>query len=71
VGHSAAKNLVLKTRQQDCFAVEANMQRVSAMMAFVVSDGRLCALKPSEWSLLLFGVAICGFATVVFLFVRA
>ena len=29
------------------------MQRVTAMMAYVVSEGRLCALKPAEWSLLL------------------
>jgi len=46
------------------------MQRVSAMVAFVMSDGRLCALKPSEWSLLLSGVAMCGIATALFLFVR-
>ncbi len=46
------------------------MQRVSAMVSFVMSEGRLCALKPSEWSLLLFGVAICGLATVLFLFAR-
>jgi len=43
------------------------MARVSALMAYVVNDGRLCALKPSEWSLLLAGVALCGFATLVFL----
>ncbi|HZP70734.1 MAG TPA: hypothetical protein VFB29_12390 [Pseudolabrys sp.] len=43
------------------------MQRVTAMMALVVSEGRLCALKPSEWSLLLAGVGLCGFATVLFL----
>ena len=34
------------------------MQRVTAMMAYVVSEGRLCALKPAEWSLLLTGVAL-------------
>jgi hypothetical protein len=43
------------------------MERVSALMAYVVNEGRLCALKPSEWSLLLAGVALCGFATLVFL----
>ena len=43
------------------------MQRVTAMMALVVSEGRLCALKPSEWSLLLAGVGLCGFATVLFI----
>ncbi|HEY6025048.1 MAG TPA: hypothetical protein VIV34_12830 [Pseudolabrys sp.] len=43
------------------------MERVSALMSYVVSEGRLCALKPSEWSLLLAGVALCGFATLLFL----
>ncbi|MGB6349734.1 MAG: hypothetical protein WBG10_06850 [Pseudolabrys sp.] len=36
------------------------MQRVASLMSYVVSEGRLCALKPSEWSLLLVGVALCG-----------
>jgi hypothetical protein len=36
------------------------------MMAYVVSEGRLFALKPSEWSMLLAGVAICGVATLLF-----
>jgi hypothetical protein len=31
------------------------------MMAYVVSDGRLFGLKPSDWSMLLVGVALCGF----------
>ena len=31
------------------------------MMAYVVSDGRLFGLKPAEWSMLLVGVALCGF----------
>jgi hypothetical protein len=43
------------------------MQRVTAMMSYVVSEGRLCALKPAEWSLLLIGVALCGVATLLFL----
>jgi hypothetical protein len=43
------------------------MERVSALMAYVVNEGRVCALKPSEWSLLLAGVTLCGFATLVFL----
>jgi hypothetical protein len=43
------------------------MQRVSAVLAYVVNEGRLCALKPSEWSILLVGVALCGFATLLFL----
>lgn len=30
------------------------------MRSFVVSEGRLFALKPSEWSMLLSGVALCG-----------
>ena len=32
------------------------------MMAYVVSEGRFFALKPSEWGMLLIGVALCGFA---------
>ena len=31
------------------------------MMAYVVNDGRLLALKPSEWFLMLGGVALTGF----------
>ena len=48
------------------FALEAEMQSVSAMMAYVVSEGRLCALRPSEWSMLLVGVALCGFIALLF-----
>jgi hypothetical protein len=47
------------------------MQRVTAIMAYVVSEGRLCALRPAEWSLLLFGVALCGIATLLFLVLHA
>ena len=36
------------------------------MMAYVVSDGRVFALKPSEWSMLLVGVAISGLVTLLF-----
>jgi len=36
------------------------------MLAYVVSDGRLFALKPSEWAMLLVGVAVCGFLTLLF-----
>ena len=32
------------------------------MMAYVVSEGRVFALEPSEWGMLLIGVALCGFA---------
>ena len=46
------------------------MQKVSAMFAYVVSEGRVCAMKPSEWSILLAGVALCGFITLVFLIAR-
>lgn len=46
------------------------MQKVSAMLAYVVSEGRLCAMKPSEWSMLLAGVALCGFVTLAFLIAR-
>ena len=46
------------------------MQKVSAMLTYVVSEGRLCAMKPSEWSILLAGVALCGFVMLVFLITR-
>jgi hypothetical protein len=35
-------------------------------MRYVASEGRLFALKPSEWGMLLIGVALCGFATLLF-----
>ncbi|MGB9207465.1 MAG: hypothetical protein WCB78_05035 [Pseudolabrys sp.] len=41
------------------------MQKVSSVLAYVVNDGRVCALKPSEWSILLAGVVLCGFVTLV------
>jgi len=37
-----------------------------AMLAYVVSEGRFFALKPSDWSLLLGGVMLCGLLTLVF-----
>jgi hypothetical protein len=46
------------------------MQKVSSVFAYVVSEGRVCALKPSEWSILLAGVALCGAATMVVLLAR-
>jgi hypothetical protein len=52
------------------WGVEAKMQKVSAMLAYVVSEGRLCALKPSAWSILIIGVTLCGCATVLFLAAR-
>ena len=42
-------------------------QHVSAIMSYVVSEGRLCALNLSDWSLLLAGVAVCGLATLLYL----
>jgi hypothetical protein len=41
-------------------------QRVSAMVAYVVSEGRLFALKPLDWGMLLVGVALCGFVSLLF-----
>jgi hypothetical protein len=41
-------------------------QWVSAFMTSMVSEGRLCGLQPSEWSMLLIGVALCGVATLLF-----
>ena len=40
--------------------------RVPAMMAYVISEGRLFWLRPSEWSLLLVGVAFSGLLTLLF-----
>ena len=41
-------------------------QRVFAMREYVVSEGRLLALDPSEWSMLLGGVMLCGLLTLLF-----
>jgi hypothetical protein len=57
-------------RNRIALGVEAKMQKVSAMLGYVVGEGRLCALKPSEWSILLAGVVLCGFVTLVFLISR-
>ena len=35
------------------------------MLAYVVSEGRLFALKPSDWSMLLGGVILCGLMTLL------
>ena len=59
-----------KVRNGFAFGVEAKMQKVSSVFAHVVNDGRVCALKPSEWSILLTGVALCGVVTMVVLLVR-
>ena len=41
-------------------------ERVPAMVAYVMSEGRLFWLKPSEWLLLLVSAAtICGFLTLL------
>ena len=42
------------------------IQRVLMMFAYVVNEGRLFALKPSDWSMLLGGVALCGLLTLFF-----
>ena len=48
----------------------ATVRRVSTeytqMMTYVVSDGRLFGLNPSEWTMMLVGVALCGFITLLF-----
>ncbi len=38
----------------------------AAMHRYVVREGRVFALKPSEWMILLVGVALCGFVTLLF-----
>ena len=45
---------------------ESIQQRVTSMLAYVVNEGRLFELKPSEWSMLLGGVALCGLLTLFF-----
>jgi hypothetical protein len=36
------------------------------MIAYIVSEGRLFELKPSEWAIMLAGVALCGFIALLF-----
>jgi hypothetical protein len=36
------------------------------MMAYLISEGRLFELKPSEWAIMLGGVALCGFVALLF-----
>jgi len=40
-------------------------QRVFAMLTYVKSDGRLFGLNPSEWSMLIGGVILCGLLTLL------
>jgi hypothetical protein len=35
-------------------------------MTYVISDGRLFGLNPSEWSMMLIGVTLCGLMTLLF-----
>ena len=41
-------------------------RREPAMMAYVVSEGRLLSLKPFEWLMLLVGGMLCGSLTLLF-----
>ena len=41
-------------------------RRASAMMGYVVSEGRLFSLKASEWLVLLGSAIVCGFITLFF-----
>ncbi len=36
------------------------------MLAYVISEGRLFELKPSEWAMMLGGVALCGLVALLF-----
>jgi hypothetical protein len=36
------------------------------MIAYIVSEGRVFELKPSEWAIMLVGVALCGFIALLF-----
>ena len=35
------------------------------MLTYVMSDGRLFGLNPSEWSILIGGVMLCGLFTLL------
>lgn len=35
------------------------------MMAHLISEGRLFELKPSEWAMMLGGVALCGLIALI------
>ncbi len=37
------------------------------MLAYVINEGRLFELKPSEWAIMLGGVALCGLMALLFL----
>jgi hypothetical protein len=41
-------------------------QRAPAMMAHVMSEGRLFSLKPFDWAVLLVGMTLCGALTSLF-----
>jgi hypothetical protein len=41
-------------------------QRTPAMMAHVISEGRLFSLKPFDWAVLLVGMTLCGALTSLF-----
>jgi hypothetical protein len=41
-------------------------QRAPAMMAHVISEGRLLSLKPFDWAVLLVGMTLCGALTSLF-----
>jgi hypothetical protein len=41
-------------------------QRAPAMIAHVISEGRLFSLKPFDWAVLLVGMALCGAVTSLF-----
>jgi hypothetical protein len=47
------------------YVVVAVRQWVFAMLAYVKSEGRLFGLNPSEWSMLLGGVILCGLLTLL------
>lgn len=56
------------SRHRGCrlWCSQSNSTMGISMLAYVVSEGRLFALKPSEWSLLLGGVMFCGLLTLLF-----
>ena len=47
-------------------AMRQHTEWYTHMMTYVISEGRLFGLNPSEWSMMLIGVTLCGLMTLLF-----
>jgi hypothetical protein len=63
--HPACARSTTAATARNGYVVVAVRERVFAMLAYVKSDGRLFGLNPSEWSMLLGGVTLCGLLTLL------